>query len=168
MSNEIVNIDESINISNPSYDYNANESGSTFYKIKFSDADDKNFIEFQLPKDQFGDIFKRAIIDNETNAIREIYSITAIRNLLKKNNFLQLNLDLSNQLLNEEEFNNEIENKPGKYVIEMREIENPQDLFVISDIVNKVGQQFTIDEVSELFSVDTNSLNKGLNQIIGK
>lgn len=88
---------------------------------------------------------------------KENYYITAVRNLIKKTNFLELYQQLLEKQITEAEFNHEIENKSIKYVINVKELQDPQDLKIIIDIVKKVGfdlKDFSLNEIDELFSVN--------------
>lgn len=93
-------------------------------------------------------------------ALKEELCLVAIKNLFKKAEFLQLSLQLSENLITEDEFENEISVNPEKYVIDIKESENPEYIEIIKNIIIKIGKVFTIDEVSELFSIDVRSINK--------
>lgn len=90
---------------------------------------------------------------------RDHYCIIAIKNLFKKNDFLQLSLQRAENLLSDEEFEKEIEENPHKYTIDLHEIEDGTEVNILSEIAQKVGREFTQDEVCELFSFAPNCLN---------
>ena len=125
------------------------------------------FISVTIDKKQMDLFLEQFHFKNHINLIRNDYCIIAIRNLLKKNEFLQLSLQLSEKLITEEEFEVEIDKNPDKYIIQMNNMDNPMHLHVISNILTKIGKAFNTDEVSELFSIDTRSINNEL-KIIGR
>jgi hypothetical protein len=88
---------------------------------------------------------------------REDYLFTAIRNLIKKINFLELLQQQLNEEITEDEFDNEITNNPDKYTIQVRPIGNKEDILIINNIMNKIGfdlREFSVNEVGELFSIN--------------
>lgn len=99
--------------------------------------------------------------------VHQDYCFLAINNLMKKNAFLSLSLQLAENLITEEDFEKEIENNRDKYIIELHHIANPDHMLIISDIVHRISSRLTTDEVSEMFSVDLFSLNNSLN-LLGK
>ncbi len=88
---------------------------------------------------------------------KENFYITAVKNLLKKINFLELYQQLLEDQITESEFNEEIERESSKYIIDIKELQDPDDLTIILDIVNKITfdlKDFSLNEINELFSVD--------------
>ncbi|QHS63254.1 hypothetical protein [Chitinophaga agri] len=168
MSNEIINYEEHTSFINQTIDLEDRLAPNDFLKVKLSDSTESNFVEFQLPKQSVDLYFKTLEIEKSINALKHVYAITAIKNLLKKNHFLQLNLDYSNKLINEEEFEREIDDNPDRFIIEMTSNDSVLDLYVISELIEKIGNQFTIDEVSELFSIDTESLHRVISKLISR
>ncbi len=94
------------------------------------------------------------------NEIKENLYITALRNYHKTNNFLKLLNNLSEKLITEEEFGNELNENEDKYVVHANEEVDLHKLKIISEIVQKIGIDFSVDEVSELFSIDPIKLEK--------
>lgn len=97
---------------------------------------------------------------------RETFLITAFRNLLKKNDFLQLSSELSSDVISDEEFNEELERNPSKYIIDVQRMNDSYDLHIISDIIQKVGVEISIDEVAEIFSLEYQSVQLVLNKLL--
>ena len=93
---------------------------------------------------------------------KEFYYITAITNLIKKTEFLQLLIQLEEKSITEEEYEKEIEDNPSKYIIDTDYLKSQDDLTLISEIVNKIGVSMRTDDVAEIFSLELNSLNNGL------
>lgn len=102
---------------------------------------------------------------NQVNFIRDRYCFIAIENLIKKTEFLQLALQLSDKLITEDEFENELQNNTEKYLIQMKQLEQPGHIHIMAEILGRLGRNFNIDEVSELFSIEIQSLNKNIEAI---
>lgn len=128
-------------------------------------ADANGFVSFTIDENQMNMLFQQFHFKNHINNLRNDYCIVAIRNLLKKNEFLQLSLQLSEKLITESEFEAEIDQNPDKYIIQMNNIDDHVHLNVISNILTKIGKTFNVDEVSELFSIDARSINNELKAI---
>lgn len=91
---------------------------------------------------------------------KDTYLITAVRNLIKKTNFLELYQHLLEEQISEDEFKNELDNKPKRYTIELNELDDPEDFIIIADIAQKIIydlKEFSISEVCEIFSIDEES-----------
>jgi len=130
-----------------------------------NDVNENGFVSFTIDEKQMDLLLKQFHFTNHVYNLRNDYCIIAIRNLLKKNEFLQLSLQLSEKLISEVEFETEIEHNPEKYIIQMNNIEDGIHLRVISKILTEIGKTFNVDEVSELFSLDARSIDKELKAI---
>lgn len=97
---------------------------------------------------------------------KDKYCIKAIRNLIIKNNFLELSLELSEDQITEDDYSKEIESNPDKYIIDIKYIKDPNDIKAMNDIIKKIGFEFSIDEVAELFSLDSKDLENNVAQIL--
>ncbi len=92
---------------------------------------------------------------------KELFYITAIKNLFKKIDFQNLNSELESGEITEEDFENRLETKPEMYLIDINENRPDfKDICIISDIVNKIERDFSVDDISELFSVDMSNAEK--------
>jgi hypothetical protein len=89
---------------------------------------------------------------------KEEFYIKALNGLLIQNNFLDLALQLEEGYITEEAYNNEIDNNSEKYVVNTDILDNPNDIFIIKDIVKKLGVDLTIEEIAELFSLNEEDL----------
>jgi len=89
---------------------------------------------------------------------KEFLYINALKNLIVQKNFLDIALQLEEGHITEEEYNNEIDNYPEKYVVSSDYLVESEDIALIKDIIKKMGLQLTIDEISEIFSLDTDEL----------
>lgn len=105
------------------------------------------------------------LLSNNFLERKEELFITALNNLLKRAEFLQLSAQLSSNELTEEEFDNEIESNPGKYVVNINYLENERDIEIISSIVQKLDRPISMDDVAEIFSIEYNSLNDAISKI---
>ena len=89
--------------------------------------------------------------------------IGVIRNYIRKENFSNLNQDLDNEEITEEQFETELKTCPNKYTIEISPLQNYSDMSNIVELVAKIGhnlKDFTVSDVSEMFSVQEDDLLK--------
>lgn len=133
-------------------------------KLEIANSEEK-FVTFTFAKEEMDNLIGRMQFQNRVSYIGAELCITAIKNLVKKNDFLQLSLQLSEKLITEEQFDQEIETNPDQYIIKLSNQVEPKDLHIISNIIRKIGKKFTTDEVAELFSFDTRSINEGISSI---
>ena len=87
--------------------------------------------------------------------------IIALRNQMRKVNFTELNEELEEGNISDEDYNNELERNSEKYAIALMDIENPNDIYNIVELVDIVGvnlRNFSMSEVSEMFSVKESAL----------
>ncbi len=96
---------------------------------------------------------------------KDEYCIKAIRNLIIKNNFLELTLELAEENITEDYYLEEIDKNHDKYVIDINYISEPDDIKVVNEIVKKIGLEFSIDEVAEMFSLDSKDMENKVAQI---
>ncbi len=94
--------------------------------------------------------------------MKEQLYTSMVKNLMKKNNFLNLSWLLDQGQITEEDYQVEIETNPELYVIETNGEVNTEVILTINDILNELNLQLSVDEVSELFSVDYNAMLKML------
>lgn len=162
MSRNLVGI-ESLNV-NPLIPENNGVYTPDFTILK-SKGRHKNTVTFTLSEDTVRNVIKSVNNFNNYHSSKEELYVTAIRNLLKKNNYLNLALKLSEGDISEDEFDKEIENNPKEYIIELNEIKDEDTLYHITELVKNIGKSFTIGEVSELFSIEDDSIINTYNKI---
>jgi len=133
-----------------------------------NDQNSSEFVTVTFPKAGVEKLIQLAAFRNQAITLRQDYCFTAIRNLLKKTAYLQLSLEFAENQITEEEFESEINNNPDKYVIRINALEDQSHLFIMGRILENVGANFNTGQVSELFSVDISSINKGLTSIGAK
>jgi len=112
---------------------------------------------------------KQAIRDtfsyfSESQKLKDQLYITGINNLIKKNNLLQQTIQLAEGFITEEEFEQEIDQNPDQFIISIREPHGLEELIVLKNIVKKIGKNFSVDEVSEIFSISLDNYDKFLTQ----
>lgn len=100
----------------------------------------------------------------DANELRECFYVAGIHNLIIKANFLQHNLRLAEGMIDQDEFAREIDENPDEYIINIRETSSLEELLALKDVVKRLGKDFTIDEVSEIFAVSFDNVEKLLNQ----
>ena len=93
------------------------------------------------------------------NEIREGYFLKAIKNLRKKNEFLQLTLQFEQELISDDEFYDELDNNEDKYLIKIDNSFDNSKFKYINQIVQKLESDFSSDEIAELFSVPMEIVN---------
>ena len=94
--------------------------------------------------------------------------IEAIRNFIRKINFDELNESLDDDLITEEKYYQELKKYPEKYQITLRNINNPDEVLYISNLVAKIGFdfiKFNTSDVSEMFSVKEEQLVSFMNYL---
>lgn len=92
--------------------------------------------------------------------------VNALRNMLRKSNFDELNEALENEEISEQQFNDELNNNRDKYAITLKGIERSADIINVLDISERISlnlRQLTLSEVSEIFSIRENDLLNALN-----
>ena len=90
---------------------------------------------------------------------KENLYLTAVDNLIKKNDFLQLTIQLDQELISEEEFRDELERNEIKYLIKMNPEPENVDFKILTEILSKLNREFTSDDASELFSIPLDNIN---------
>jgi len=96
---------------------------------------------------------------------KELFYVKAIKNLVIKNNFLKLSLYHAEKQISNKKFFNEIKNNSEKYAVTINNLNDINDILIIDDLIRNMGLDFTIDEVSELFSLDLNNLEDKLSNL---
>jgi hypothetical protein len=139
---------------------------SNFHKFKGkSDEEGRITIILNTEKSKIETFFKDVNVYSDYIKIKESYFLLAITNIIKKNNYLSLMLQLAQDQITEEEYIKDIEENPSKYVIDVKYLENPGDLNIINEIIKKIGLTFSIDEVAEIFALDSEDIEQKALQI---
>lgn len=84
------------------------------------------------------------------------YLFTAVKNLRRQTNFLQLNLLLESNQISEDEYDQEIDNNENKYVIPYIAVKpSTNDFKVLCELISKLDDKdLSIDDVADIFSLD--------------
>lgn len=114
----------------------------------------------------YGDIngsIKNHLINFQRFINKERLYITAISNLYKKVDYLQLTMQLDNELITEVEFDYELDTFENRYLISSNDNFKSDDFELAVSIANNVNQrEFTSDELAEMFSIPMEHVNKFL------
>lgn len=88
------------------------------------------------------------------NHEREKIYVTAIKNLIKQKNYLNLIYELSNDLIDEEEFNDELENNESQYLINVAQnLNSTNKLKNLINVLNNIDENFNEEDLMEVFSI---------------
>lgn len=94
---------------------------------------------------------------NIYQAKEDLY-IKAITNLMKKTEFLQLLIQMLQDQISEEEYEQELMKNREKYFIELKAIESPNYYNAIINICKNLKGSITVDEISEIFGIKQGDL----------
>lgn len=88
---------------------------------------------------------------------KEEYYITAIRNFVRKTNFLELYQQLLEENISEEEYNDALRRESNKYVVEINDMRDTNDIPLLLDVIQRIGfdlRDFSKNEIDEIFSTN--------------
>ncbi len=146
------------------YGVNPDLVGTGYFEIGKYDEAGLNCMRVTFSAEQFKETNKKLRNYYEYFNNKEHYYLTAINNLLRQTNFLELFQQFIEKQINEEEFNNELEKYPHRYIVSIENIEDSKiqaDISIILNIFNNIDsdvKELTVNEVSELFSIDSAKL----------
>ncbi|MFZ1785382.1 MAG: hypothetical protein WAU23_09255 [Ferruginibacter sp.] len=112
------------------------------------------------------DKFKKADRKYSYTIRNEQLLVLAIRNMIRKSNFNELNDALEEGEITDDEYNYQLDSYTDKYAITLKKLDNQSDINNIMDLSLKIShniKEFTLSEVSELFSVKENDLLQTIN-----
>lgn len=111
----------------------------------------------------FNDNINYDIIDVISNyANKETFYLKAIKNLIKQKEYINLMYQLSNDLITDEEFSEELDKNENKYLIKIDQELTIKNYKSIVEILYKLKEDFTEDDVAEVFSLKTRFICKAL------
>lgn len=131
---------------------------NTFLTVKQGEAE----VSFVITPTHIKNITKSFDDHKNIQKKTEDFYRIGMTNLLKKNRYLELSLELAEDLITEDEFEEEIERSPDKYIIQLKDLNDYNDLQIIESITKKINEKFSVDQISELFSISHKSINKVL------
>lgn len=91
--------------------------------------------------------------------IKENFYAKAIKNLIKKNDYLQLTMQFDQDLISEDEFYDELEQNEDSYLIKIDHSFNESDFKFINEIIHRLEKDFSSDEIAEIFSIPIEVVN---------
>lgn len=96
------------------------------------------------------------------NVDKENLYIKAIENLLKQKEYLNLVYQASNNLISNDEFNEELEKNEEKYLIKIDNNFDNRKFQILIKALEKIKYNFSDDDISEIFSMETNNISNFL------
>ena len=99
---------------------------------------------------------------------REMMLIEAIRNNIRKTNFIELNEHLEDGDISEEEFYKILNEDSHRYEITLKNLKSNEDVSIIIDLIDKIGhdlRELSTSEVAEMFSIKETELLPTVKQI---
>ena len=106
----------------------------------------------------------RMILENIEK--KDDFFLVAIKNLIRKNNYLELTIQKIEGEITKKQFDEELKINPNKYIIQQFKLKNPTDITFLIEIFRGLEKFFknigkeniSLDEISEMFSVDQEQL----------
>lgn len=74
-------------------------------------------------------------------------------------------MQLVEKQITEDEYSEQIEAHPESYIVDIDRLKNINDIEIIIEIIKKIGLSFSIDEVSEIFSIDLDNYNDRIKEL---
>jgi len=136
------------------------ENNENMYWINLSKEETPNTekVILRVPFDDFNTHWEKMIIRYKEQLYRfnkkESFYITGIRNLWKRVNYLELNIEVLEDTISEEDMISEIKSNPDKYIINISGLSNKEDFFILKEVVENLKLDLSSDYVSQTFSVD--------------
>ena len=97
---------------------------------------------------------------------KDDFFLVAIKNLIRKNNYLELTIQKIEGEITKKQFDEELKTNPNKYIVQQFKLRNPTDITFLIEIFRSLENFFKdigkenigLDEISEMFSVDQEQL----------
>ncbi|GEM_PF-4640571 len=103
-------------------------------------------------------------VDNKISTVFHIFHefsekekvyIRAIKNLIKQRRYLHLMYEYSHQMIDDEEFNNELENNESKYLIVADEVlDRVSKVKTLAKVIENIAEDLDEEDLTEIFSVE--------------
>lgn len=116
----------------------------------------EEFFEFNVKKSDVENIIT-------IGSIKDYLYSEAIVNLIKKSKFLQLYIQLIEDQISEDEYEQELNENSDNYFINMKELNSSLDYAALLLVMRNLPKNITLDEVSEVFGIKTHSLMQNFN-----
>lgn len=120
---------------------------------------------YWLNEEQIKQHFSKLFILSEVTTLKQDLFVTALKNLLRKNNFLELHQQLLTNEITDEEFGQLLDEESIKYTIQMNRTVSTLEKSIIVQIINQIGsevKEFSISDIEEMFSIKYNLLSNSL------
>lgn len=113
----------------------------------------------------FNFILKASEVENfiSIGRLKDFLYKEAITNLLKKSKFLQLYVQLIENQISEEEYEEELNSHSDEYFINLKDVNSDLDYTALLLVLQNLPKSLSVDEVSEIFGLNTDSLINQLN-----
>ena len=93
---------------------------------------------------------------------KEEWLIRAMQNLRKHVNYLQLELNLANNIITEDDFDEEMRVNKHKYVLDLIKIEEADFVIICEIVQHMLLNESSIGDITQLFGVNYCDLEKFL------
>ncbi|MDP3928536.1 MAG: hypothetical protein Q8R57_05900 [Bacteroidota bacterium] len=94
---------------------------------------------------------------------REKIYITAIKNLLKLRRYSNLIYELSNDIISEEEFDNELSDNEEAYLIKVNNhVDSKEKVETLYSVIQNIDEKLTEDDFMEIFSISHTFIHKNM------
>jgi len=145
----------------PSFDGSIVVGDTTYATVLKLGEEASPNLNFTLDREKVVNYMK-LVHEGAINEIRkEFFYVEAIRNLRKKIRFMNLNFEFQNDDITENEFENELKENESKYFVHVSLLKSEADFYILKDIVEKINDDLTTDDVADIFSIDV-STNQNL------
>lgn len=132
------------------YDQNMKEQ---VYDVGVVKTGAREELKFELTKEN-SDLPEKILV-------KEDLLFQCITNLIRKSNFLKLYIKLTEDQISDEEFENEIEENPHEYVIDLKPIDSGLHFQLLVEILQKFPKKnISLDEFAEIFSISPSSIQE--------
>lgn len=89
----------------------------------------------------------------ENNEREKIY-VTAIKNLIKQKKYVNLIYELTNELIDEDEFNFELNENESQYLIKAtQKLDSNSKVENLFSVLNRIDENFNEEDLMEVFSI---------------
>lgn len=106
------------------------------------------------------------------NYEREKIYVTAIKNLLKQKKYTNLVYEFTNNIIDEDEFNNELSENESNYLIRANEqLDSLNKIRTLINVLNNIDENLSEEDLMEIFSISDSfvfrniALTRNSNQI---
>lgn len=139
----------------------SSDANTTTRNILVISTEGKKYRALNIRSDAYSSAVNATFWDSLFQKKEDMY-LLAISNILKQKDFLSLMYQLGTNQIDDEEFSREIEENENRYLITMNDSKSDDEMNIILEIINKLGRKFSVEDISEIFSVDVSATEKFL------